>query len=110
MPFATVAGINSSMEKTLKNRALFKAKDNMAFLSLGQMLKLIIRGYRYFLSPWFGKCCRFYPSCSEYAETSIERFGVIRGTILTIGRLLKCHPWHVGGVDEVPSLKEEKWF
>lgn len=46
--------------------------------------------------------CRFYPSCSDYMYQSIERFGLFRGTWLGVKRLSKCHPWHEGGVDEVP--------
>ncbi|MGB5304803.1 MAG: membrane protein insertion efficiency factor YidD [Gammaproteobacteria bacterium] len=62
----------------------------------------LIRAYRYLLSPWLGSHCRFYPSCSSYALTAIERFGVIRGSALALKRLLRCHPWSAGGVDQVP--------
>lgn len=47
--------------------------------------------------------CRFYPSCSEYVAGCVERFGVAKGGILALLRLAKCHPFHPGGVDEVPS-------
>ncbi|QQR77099.1 MAG: membrane protein insertion efficiency factor YidD [Candidatus Moraniibacteriota bacterium] len=50
--------------------------------------------------------CRFYPSCSEYARQSVERFGVFRGGYFALRRLLHCHPWHSGGYDPVPSGKE----
>jgi len=46
--------------------------------------------------------CRFYPSCSQYTCESIEHFGIVRGSLLGAYRLLRCHPWHPGGVDEVP--------
>ena len=59
--------------------------------------------YRYLLSPWVGNQCRFYPSCSHYAEEAIARHGVLRGGYLTVRRLLKCHPWHPGGEDPVPA-------
>ena len=62
----------------------------------------LIRGYRYLLSPWLGSHCRFHPSCSCYALTAIERHGALRGSRLALGRLLRCHPWHPGGIDEVP--------
>jgi putative membrane protein insertion efficiency factor len=63
----------------------------------------LIRGYRYLLSPWLGSSCRFHPSCSAYALTAVERFGVLRGSWLAVQRLLRCHPWHAGGVDPVPD-------
>ena len=65
----------------------------------------LIRGYRYLLSPWLGSHCRFYPSCSAYALTAVENFGALRGSWLAVQRLLRCHPWHAGGVDPVPERK-----
>lgn len=65
-------------------------------------LMLLIRGYRYFLSPWLGSRCRYYPSCSAYALEAIERHGVIRGVWLALRRIGRCHPWHAGGHDPVP--------
>jgi putative membrane protein insertion efficiency factor len=64
---------------------------------------IVIKGYRYFISPLLGNQCRFYPSCSHYAEEAYQRFGFIKGTYLSIKRLLKCHPWHQGGIDLVPN-------
>ena len=63
----------------------------------------LIRGYRLLLSPWLGNSCRFYPSCSGYAITAVERFGVLRGSAMAVARLLRCHPWHAGGIDPVPE-------
>jgi len=71
---------------------------------------LFIRGYRYLISPLLGNCCRFYPSCSQYGEEAIQRHGFILGGWLTIKRILKCHPWHPGGIDEVPELNQTKFF
>ncbi|MFN2309913.1 MAG: membrane protein insertion efficiency factor YidD [Gammaproteobacteria bacterium] len=67
------------------------------------LLIWLIRGYRYALSPWVGQHCRFYPTCSCYAETAIERHGVWRGTWLAARRLGRCPPWPPGGVDPVPE-------
>lgn len=54
----------------------------------------------------FGDTCRFYPSCSDYSLESIKRFGIIRGGILTLIRLLKCNKWNKGGEDLVPDKFE----
>ena len=68
-----------------------------------KILILIIRVYQYLLSPLLGPSCRFYPSCSCYAQEALERHGVIKGSWLALRRLLRCHPWHPGGVDPVPE-------
>ncbi len=68
-----------------------------------QVLIVSLRGYRYLLSPWLGNNCRFYPSCSCYAETAIQRHGVCKGSWLALRRLSRCHPWHPGGADPVPE-------
>ncbi|MEJ2282517.1 MAG: membrane protein insertion efficiency factor YidD [Desulfobacterales bacterium] len=62
----------------------------------------LIRVYQYTLSPLLGPSCRFYPSCSEYAHQAIRRHGPLRGLILALKRILRCHPFHPGGVDPVP--------
>ncbi len=65
-------------------------------------LILLIRLYQAGISPLLGPCCRFVPSCSEYALTAIRRHGPARGAVLAMKRLLRCHPLHAGGVDPVP--------
>jgi putative membrane protein insertion efficiency factor len=67
-----------------------------------RLLLLAIRGYQIALSPFFGTQCRFYPTCSHYAAEAITTHGALGGTWLAIKRVLKCHPWHEGGVDPVP--------
>ncbi len=64
---------------------------------------LLIKAYRLLLSPLLGRNCRFAPTCSQYAEAAITRFGVARGSWLTVRRLGRCHPWHPGGYDPVPD-------
>jgi hypothetical protein len=64
-----------------------------------------IRGYQLAISPMIGPRCRFYPSCSCYAHTAIERYGVLRGLWLGLRRLLRCHPFTAGGYDPVPAKR-----
>lgn len=61
-----------------------------------------IRFYQLGISPFLGKHCRFYPSCSQYAKESIDTYGPFKGMFLTIKRILKCGFWHPGGHDPVP--------
>lgn len=63
----------------------------------------LIKGYQLVISPLTPPSCRYYPSCSAYALTAIQRFGPIKGTWLAVRRLLRCHPWTPGGVDHVPE-------
>ena len=62
----------------------------------------LIHAYRYLASPWVGNQCRFYPSCSHYAEEALKTHGFLKGGYLSARRLIKCHPWHPGGMDPVP--------
>ncbi|PKW27957.1 membrane protein insertion efficiency factor YidD [Phycicoccus duodecadis] len=64
---------------------------------------VLIKGYQRFISPLRPPTCRYYPSCSAYAVTAIERFGPLRGGWMGAARLLRCHPWAAGGVDHVPD-------
>ena len=70
---------------------------------MNAMLRLLLRGYRYFVSPMLGETCRFHPSCSQYAEQALEAYGPLRGGWLTARRLCRCGPWHPGGYDPVPG-------
>jgi putative membrane protein insertion efficiency factor len=67
-----------------------------------QLLVLPIRGYQRFISPALPPSCRFTPSCSAYAVEAITRHGALRGSWLAARRLVRCHPFHPGGVDPVP--------
>ncbi len=62
----------------------------------------LIKGYKILISPLLGRNCRFYPTCSEYTHEAIQKHGLIKGLLLGTKRLLKCHPFHSGGVDPVP--------
>jgi len=66
-------------------------------------LVLLVRGYRFFLSPWLGSSCRFEPTCSAYSLQALGRHGAIAGSWLTVSRIARCHPWCAGGHDPVPD-------
>lgn len=66
------------------------------------VLLALIKGYRLLLSPWWGRQCRFTPTCSEFAEEAIERHGALQGAWLAMRRVSRCHPWRAGGYDPVP--------
>lgn len=69
-------------------------------------LLALIWCYQHLISPMTPPTCRFYPSCSTYAATALRRFGLIRGTWLTVRRLGRCNPWNPGGVDHVPNRED----
>ena len=64
--------------------------------------------YQEQISPYFGRRCRYFPTCSAYARTAIERFGVGKGIYLTARRLLRCQPFGSSGFDPVPVRAEVK--
>ncbi len=66
------------------------------------IFKTLIKTYQCVISPYVGTCCRFEPTCSRYTLQAIEKHGSFKGLWLGIGRLLKCHPFHSGGLDPVP--------
>jgi len=69
---------------------------------MARVLMWMIRAYQVVLSPFFGQQCRFYPTCSQYALEAINRHGAIVGVYYVIRRVMRCHPWHVGGHDPIP--------
>ncbi|MEZ5614640.1 MAG: membrane protein insertion efficiency factor YidD [Rhodocyclaceae bacterium] len=69
---------------------------------MNRLLVLLVRIYRFAISPLIGRNCRFHPSCSEYAIEALEKHGGSKGTLLAVKRLSRCHPWHPGGYDPVP--------
>jgi uncharacterized protein len=66
---------------------------------VSRVLILPIRAYQLVVSPMFGRRCKYFPTCSEYAVESVRRYGAARGTVLAVWRLLRCNPWSRGGVD-----------
>lgn len=68
---------------------------------MSRLLIAFIGLYQKFISPLFPPSCRFYPTCSAYAVEAIEKKGALRGSLLALKRLLKCHPFHPGGYDPV---------
>jgi putative membrane protein insertion efficiency factor len=66
---------------------------------LSRILILLVKAYQGLISPWLGNNCRFHPTCSHYCIQSIQKYGPLKGLWKTLVRVLKCHPWHPGGVD-----------
>jgi putative membrane protein insertion efficiency factor len=62
---------------------------------------LLVRGYQLCISPLFPPCCRSIPTCSEYAAQAVSRYGALRGGLLAVRRILRCHPFAAGGYDPV---------
>jgi uncharacterized protein len=67
---------------------------------------VIIHFYQTVISPIKPPTCRFYPTCSHYGLEAVQRFGALKGGWLTLRRIVKCHPFHPGGIDPVPEKKE----
>ena len=65
----------------------------------------LLRGYQRWISPLLGARCKYYPSCSEYAVQSIDRYGILRGSVLAGWRLLRCNPFSHGGYDPVEAQR-----
>ena len=71
-------------------------------------LLIIIKAYQHIISPFLGNNCRFLPTCSEYAIESLKSQGLIKGSLLTIKRIGRCHPWGGHGYDPIPSKNLKK--
>jgi len=67
------------------------------------IVSLPVRAYRLVLSPWVGHGCRYQPTCSAYSLEALEKHGAIKGSYLTVRRILRCHPWGGSGIDNVPD-------
>ncbi|MGI8844660.1 MAG: membrane protein insertion efficiency factor YidD [Thermoleophilaceae bacterium] len=64
-----------------------------------------LRVYQRAISPALPQCCKYHPSCSQYAVTAVRQYGILRGSVLAAWRLLRCNPWSHGGVDFVSDQK-----
>ncbi|MCW8883968.1 MAG: membrane protein insertion efficiency factor YidD [Motiliproteus sp.] len=74
----------------------------MKSLSVKKALISLVKGYQLLISPFMGNNCRYYPSCSAYCIEAMEIHGPLKGLYLGIRRVLRCHPFHDGGLDPVP--------
>ncbi|MEN3269231.1 membrane protein insertion efficiency factor YidD [Pseudonocardia sp.] len=72
---------------------------------VARLLVGLLHVYQRWISPALPPTCRFYPTCSAYAIEALQVHGVLRGSWLTIRRLLRCAPWHPGGIDPVPPRR-----
>ena len=76
---------------------------------MSKLLIIIVKFYKYFISPLLGNKCRFFPTCSEYFIEALQEYGFLKGATLGLKRILKCHPFtKIGGsqgIDFVPSSK-----
>ena len=70
---------------------------------IAKTLVALIRSYKLLISPWLPRCCRFIPTCSEYAEAAIGKHGVFKGLFVSFLRLLRCNPFFPCGHDPVPE-------
>ncbi|MGN0609134.1 MAG: membrane protein insertion efficiency factor YidD [Oscillospiraceae bacterium] len=68
-----------------------------------KILLLFVKFYRKFISPLKPPCCKYYPTCSTYALTALEKHGALKGSVLAAWRLARCNPFSLGGVDHVPD-------
>lgn len=68
----------------------------------------LLKVYRAVISPLYGDVCKFHPTCSAYALDAVRIHGSLKGTWLTLRRLVRCHPWSLGGYDPVPTTDAQK--
>ena len=100
-----MAKTNQSMQS--KRKLMMENKASSPFSLLTLPFRLLIKGYQVFISPMLGQNCRFHPTCSCYAHQALERHGLVKGTWLSIKRIMKCNPIHPGGFDYVPGTCED---
>lgn len=69
---------------------------------LKKLFILLIKFYQRCISPYKMPCCRYIPTCSQYAYEAVSKYGALKGGYLAVRRILRCHPFHKGGYDPVP--------
>jgi putative membrane protein insertion efficiency factor len=102
---------------TVRGAVVVRRGSDDAVRSLGYFFLLaprnlsvvILRVYRLVISPLYGDVCRYYPSCSAYTMQAIQNTGLLVGTWLGLRRILRCHPWSPGGVDDVPRSLDSRY-
>lgn len=72
-----------------------------------KILIFLIKFYQFYISPYKGTKCPYFPSCSQYGVEAIEKHGVLKGIFLTAWRILRCNPFSKGGVDPVPEIRKK---
>ena len=72
---------------------------------VSRFLQGLISFYSRVISPLLPRSCRFHPTCSTYGAQALREYGAMRGTLLTVRRIARCHPWSPGGIDPVPARK-----
>jgi len=77
------------------------SKKNIFSVTFGKLLVMLVRIYQIAISPLIGSNCRFYPTCSEYTITALQRYGPFKGVFMGVRRILRCNPWNHGGYDPV---------
>lgn len=86
------------------------AEKNRLHRTAIQLSTLPVRFYRRWISPWKPACCRYDPTCSKYALVALERFGIVKGSWLTLRRIARCHPFASYGSDPVPDDPAQRDF
>lgn len=82
---------------------MLRKVSSKIFRFIGEFFILLVKIYQVTLSPLFGSNCRFSPTCSNYAIEAIRVYGPLKGSLLAMKRISKCHPFNKGGVDQVPN-------
>lgn len=72
---------------------------------IARVLEAVVALYSRAISPFLPRSCRFHPTCSTYSMQALREYGAMRGTLLTVRRIARCHPWSAGGIDPVPARK-----